>query len=281
MDCILPNYSINFRDEFSLITGEELERFMKLDSDAHTHNFYILSFLYEGYVSHLSDFENKQLSGPAVLMLDVDQVHTHPDMSNCKIVSIAFSSHFIADQTHQFLQKVNLLFSRPFIQISFEKLQELDHIIKIISTEVDKEDADEELIKALLNVLIVQCYGLSVKYPVKDHNVQSIYDSFKALLKQHYHKQHQVKFYADRLNVTTRTLNQSVRKSTLKTPKQLIDAHLLLEAKRLLYWSKVPAKEVAWELGFETDSYFNRFFKKYTGETPKEFHKKQFHDKIK
>lgn len=232
MDCILPNYSINFRDEFSLITGEELERFMKLDSDAHTHNFYILSFLYEGYVSHLSDFENKQLSGPAVLMLDVDQVHTHPDMSNCKIVSIAFSSHFIADQTHQFLQKVNLLFSRPFIQISFEKLQELDKIIKIISTEVDKEDADEELIKALLNVLIVQCYGLSVKYPVKDHNVQSIYDSFKGLLKQHYHKQHQVKFYADRLNVTTRTLNQSVRKSTLKTPKQLIDAHLLLEADR-------------------------------------------------
>ncbi|MEJ5148872.1 helix-turn-helix domain-containing protein [Sphingobacterium sp. MYb388] len=37
---------------------------------------------------------------------------------------------------------------------------------------------------------------------------------------------------------------------------------------------------MAWELGFETDSYFNRFFKKYTGETPKEFHRKQFQGKI-
>ncbi|UQA74165.1 helix-turn-helix domain-containing protein [Sphingobacterium siyangense] len=277
MDCILPNYNINFRDEFSLITGEELTQFMVLDSRAHTHNFYILSFLYEGLVSHLSDFENKQLSGPAILMLDVDQVHTHPDMSKCKIVSIAFSSHFIADQTNQFLQKVSLLFSRPFIQISFEKLQELDNIIKIISTEVNKEDPDEELIKALLNVLIIQCFRLSVNHPITDQNDQGIYNNFKVLLKQNYQKQHQVKFYAEQLHVTTRTLNQCVRKSTFKTPKQLIDEHLLLEAKRLLFWLKVPAKEVAWELGFETDSYFNRFFKKYTGETPKEFQRKQFH----
>jgi len=53
----------------------------------------------------------------------------------------------------------------------------------------------------------------------------------------------------------------------------MIDERLMTEAKRLLYWSDLTIREIAWELGFETDSYFNRFFKKFTGKTPKAFQK--------
>lgn len=268
---MLPTYNLELKNDFVFLEKENLEQFMDSDISAHSHNYYILSFLYEGSVAHLSDFYQERVSSPAVLLLDIDQVHTHPDMGGCKIVSIAFSTNFVADQNQRFLEKVSRVFSRPFINISSEELDQLDEIIKIIARESSKETKDYELIKALLNVLIVQCSNLSETHPVFEQNGNGIYSGFRALLRENLHEQHLVKFYADRLNVSTRILSQCVKNSTSKTPKQLIDQHLLLEAKRLLFWSDVSVKEIAWQLGFETDSYFNRFFKKHTGKTPKEF----------
>lgn len=248
---------------------------MLSDVNAHSHNYYILSFLYEGSVAHLSDFDHQLVASSAVLMLDIDHVHTHPEMNGCKIISVAFSTNFISDQQQKFLQKVSHVFSRPFINISSNEINELDEIIKIMARESIKDKMDYELLRALLNVLIVKCFKLSEIYPVSVRNENAIYKNFRMLLKENYQKQHQVKFYADSLNISTRILTQYIKCSTFKTPKQLIDEHLLLEAKRLFYWSNISSKEVAWQLGFETDSYFNRFFKKHTGKTTKEFHKKQ------
>ncbi|MCI9845540.1 AraC family transcriptional regulator [Flavobacterium pectinovorum] len=280
MDNILPRYNINLKNDFVFLEKEDLHQFMHFDLNAHSHNYYILSFLYEGKVAHLSDFKHELVSSPAILMLDIDQVHTHPDMSGCKIVSIAFSTNFISDQQPNFLQKVSKIFSRPFINISSDELNQLDEIIMIMSRECSRVNKDYELIKSLLYVIIVQCNNLSETYPVFEQNKNGCYDIFKLLLKENFMKQHQVKFYADTLNVSTRVLTRLVKSSTFKTPKQLIDDHLLLEAKRLLYWSEASVKEISWQLGFETDSYFNRFFKKHTGKTPKEFHRKHSDDKI-
>lgn len=280
MDNILPRYNIDFQNDFIFIEQEDLQRFMHADLHAHSHNYYILSFLYQGSVTHLSDFEHGLVLSPAMLMLDIDQVHTHPDMSDCKIVSIAFSANFISDQQPKFLQKVSTIFSRPFINISSDELHQVDEVIKIMARESARVNKDYELIKALLNVLMVQCFNLSEVYPVLEHNINGTYNGFRLLLKENFIKQHQVKFYADTLHISTRVLTNSVKSSTFKTPKQLIDEHLLLEAKRLLYWSEASVKEIAWQLGFETDSYFNRFFKKHTGKTPKEFNRKHLEDKI-
>lgn len=279
MDNILPRYNINIQNDFVFFGKQDLEQFMLSDLHAHSHNYYILSFLYEGSVAHLSDFEQEKVSAPAILMLDIDQVHTHPAMSDCNIVSIAFSTNFISDQQQKFLQKVSIIFSRPSISISSEELNQLDEIIKIMARESAKKIKDYELIKALLNVLIVHCHNLSETYPISDKHNNQIYNGFKVLLQENFRKEHHVKFYADLLHISTRVLTQCVKSSTFKTPKQLIDQHLLLEAKRLLYWSNVSVKEVAWQLGFETDSYFNRFFKKHTGRTPMQFHRKQLDEK--
>nr|WP_314491802.1 AraC family transcriptional regulator [uncultured Chryseobacterium sp.] len=275
MDNIIPKYNINIENNFMFLKQQELEEFMDFNADAHSHNFYILSFLYEGTIDHYSDFDNKSVSAPAILMLDIDQVHTHPEIGSCKMISIAFSTDFISSETDYFLEKVTYLFSKSFLPISTAQLKELDEIIEIESKEIKKEFPNEELIKALLNVLIIQCLAISDSIVSANDDDYGIYHDFKKLLNKNYRKQHQLNFYANELNITTAILNKNIKRSTFKTPKQLIDQHLLLEAKRILFWSKMSVKEVAYELGFETDSYFNHFFKKHIGETPKEFQRKQ------
>jgi hypothetical protein len=182
MDNIIQKYNINIENSFRFLEQKELEEFMHFNADAHSHNFYILSFLYEGTIDHYSDFDNKSVSAPAILMLDIDQVHTHPQIGSCKMISIAFSTDFISSETEYFFEKVTYLFSRSFLTISTTQLTELDEIIEMESKEIKKEFPNEELIKALLNVLIIQCLAISDSNVSANDDDYGIYRDFKKLL---------------------------------------------------------------------------------------------------
>jgi len=62
-----------------------------------------------------------------------------------------------------------------------------------------------------------------------------------------------------------------VKKQTGKSPSQLIADRVILEAKRLLVHTTDSVKEIAYLLNFNEATYFYRFFKKYTGQTPEHF----------
>jgi AraC family transcriptional activator of pobA len=56
-------------------------------------------------------------------------------------------------------------------------------------------------------------------------------------------------------------------------PVRVIRNRVILEAKRLLVNLDLNITEIAGKLNFADNSYFTKFFKKYTGQTPEEFRK--------
>ncbi|GLU51487.1 helix-turn-helix domain-containing protein [Dyadobacter frigoris] len=78
---------------------------------------------------------------------------------------------------------------------------------------------------------------------------------------------------AEMMNVNPNYLNSSVKKVTGQTASVIIQEKLLLEAKAYLIHTSLQVAEIAYRLGFENLSYFNRFFKKHTQTTPSEFRK--------
>lgn len=78
---------------------------------------------------------------------------------------------------------------------------------------------------------------------------------------------------AEIMNVNPNYLNSSVKKVTGQTASVIIQEKLLLEAKAYLIHTSLQVAEIAYRLGFENLSYFNRFFKKHTQTTPSEFRK--------
>lgn len=75
--------------------------------------------------------------------------------------------------------------------------------------------------------------------------------------------------YALRLSVHTNHLNRAVKKVTGKTTTTHISARIVREAKALLQHTDWNIAEAAYCLGFENPAYFNNFFRKQTGETPR------------
>lgn len=77
---------------------------------------------------------------------------------------------------------------------------------------------------------------------------------------------------ADDMFLSPRYLSDLLKQETGKTAMDLIHISLVSAAKHLLHQEQGVA-EIAYELGFESPSYFTRLFKKQTGITPVEFRK--------
>ena len=96
-------------------------------------------------------------------------------------------------------------------------------------------------------------------------------EALRKLVEEHFHKERQLAFYADRLAMTFDRLNDHVRRATGVTAGHLIRQRVLTEAKRQLVFTSQPIHEIAYDLAFSDPSHFARFFRKQTGITPQEF----------
>lgn len=100
-----------------------------------------------------------------------------------------------------------------------------------------------------------------------------IFERFYEFLVESYQSERSVKFYADQLCLTPKHLSGVVKEVSGKTVGEWIDELVILEAKALLNSSSMNIQEIADRLNFANQSFFGKYFKHYTGMSPKEYRK--------
>lgn len=101
-----------------------------------------------------------------------------------------------------------------------------------------------------------------------------ITNDFKHLLEKNFIEWREVQEYAAQLHITPKYLTEAVKKTTGRTPKDLINDILLLESKVLLGSTDRTITEIAHQLRFEDQAHFSRFIKQHTGLSPTEWRRK-------
>ena len=86
---------------------------------------------------------------------------------------------------------------------------------------------------------------------------------FKNLLDEKFRVVKSVSEYAVLMSVSEKKLNRTTSLTLGKTPKQLIDERIILEAKRLLAYTNNSIKEVGFDLGFDEPTNFIKYFRKH------------------
>lgn len=81
--------------------------------------------------------------------------------------------------------------------------------------------------------------------------------------------------FAVSLSVHVNYLNRSVKEVTGKPTSVHIAERITTEAKALLQYTDWSVADIAYSLGFEYPTYFNNYFKRVTGTTPKFFRKEK------
>jgi AraC-like DNA-binding protein len=157
-----------------------------------------------------------------------------------------------------------------FIILDEEDAEEMCYLEKVFSNEMMLTDNFQgEMLRTLLKRVIIKTTRMaksqSESYQQFPDEKMDIVRKFSLLLEGNFKQQHEVRFYAAALNKSPKTLSNVFALLKQPSPSVLIRNRIMLEAKRYLYYTEKSAKEIAFELGFESPAHFSRFFKTYSG----------------
>lgn len=95
--------------------------------------------------------------------------------------------------------------------------------------------------------------------------------SLKDAIEAHFRHLHAAGDYAALLHISPKALARLTRQHFNKTLTSLIAERIVMEAKRELYLTNDPVKQIAYGLGFPDEYYFSRFFKKNAAVSPQTY----------
>lgn len=84
-------------------------------------------------------------------------------------------------------------------------------------------------------------------------------------------QEHEVSFYAKKCGVTPAHFSGAIRKASGHSPLAIITGIIIMNAKAQLKSTRLPVKEIAFSLGFNNLSFFNKYFRKHVEMTPQEY----------
>lgn len=165
-----------------------------------------------------------------------------------------------------------------FIRLDKETQERLQLMLDIFIAEFRTSDnIQNDMLQLLLKRLIIITTRLARSEFVPAKKIQDdkyhVIRKFNLLVEFNFRSQHSVSFYAEQLNKSPKTLSNLFGIYNHKTPSQVIQERIVIEAKRLLSYTDKSVKEIAYELGFEDIAYFSNSFKKHTRLSPLDFRK--------
>ena len=243
----------------------------------HRHNYYSVIWSLTATGKHMIDFKEYRILPNHIFFVSPGQVH--------QIVTDPCPTGYVILFTPDFLERNSI--HNDFISNLrlFRKSDETpplpltDHLIgklkpfadEMISAFHSPKELYSETIGAWLKLFLIECNkSCSLSSETNTQKIEvgkTIVKNFKSIVEKHYMEWHQVKDYADALNVTPNYLNEVIRSSVQISAKDFIQTRLILEAKRMAIFTAKSAKEIGFELGFEDPSHFSKFFKTNAGQS--------------
>lgn len=246
----------------------------------HRTGFYHILWFQKGSPTHIVDFNPIKIKPDTLLFLNKDTVQRFDKKGGFDGKAILFTdSFFCKTETDIKYLRSSILFNDLFSvsQIQMSKTASLfAHLFQLMETELenDKDISQSDILKNLLHNFLLLSERERRKQDFTEIKKGADLDYvmlFKDLLETNYRKLKQVSNYAKKISVTEKRLNQATSKILDKSPKQMIDERVMLEAKRFLAHTNESVKEIGFDLGFDEPTNFIKYFRKHSNSTPVEF----------
>ncbi|MCA5006256.1 AraC family transcriptional regulator [Sphingobacterium bovistauri] len=240
-------------------------------------NCYLILYFSKGECEYEIDFRKIPVKGGSILFLSPGQIVKVLNQSAISCYRIVFSEEMFnnynyANQTVQDYDLFIDLCQTVGFELEPEKEDYLCGIFELISKEQEStyKTSNSYIFQHLLTVLLHQ-------FKFSD-NLNLVGERAIALeYKKHVFKnisvKHNVEFFCKHLKISKSTLQKATRSTYNKSPKDIIEEIILLEAKRQLLLTDSRIQEIGYNLGFTDPTNFTKFFKRNIGITPENFRK--------
>ena len=247
----------------------------------HKHTFYHLVLFTKGGGTHAIDFKIFDVTPYQIYFMIPGQVHSWSFEGDVDGYVIHFSPAFF----ESFLLKNEYLDQFPFfsgiiddavMQIEPALQQRISSLFEeIIAENESPGPMAADLIRSLLLQIFILLSRINTDNKEKSlpaYN-RTLLKTFQKLIEKNYAILKLPRDYAELMYITPNHLNALCNDLLGISAGEVIRNRILLEAKRLLINLDLTIAEIGYRLNFNDNSYFTKFFKKYTGSTPEEFRK--------
>lgn len=261
------------RDVETLLSGTDMTQ------QLHRHSFFYVLVLEKGIGEHCIDFIPYTLNNHSVFFMRPGQVHQLVLKSGSKGFLMEFTKDFYAPSEKAANDVLRRVSNKNLCSLDADRFRKLQTILTGIAEEyARKQERYPDVIRSGLNIFFIELLRQSRRpaTSVKDNTdyQQELLEEFQELIEQHASAYKQVTYYTKTLHVTAYQLNAVTKALLGKTCLEVINDHIILEAKRYLLATVSQVSQIAWQLGYEDAGYFSRFFKKQTSYTPEAFRQK-------
>lgn len=247
--------------------------------NSHSHNFYLLVLFTKGTGVHIIDFDKFEIKPGCIYILKPGQVHSW-QLSNDIDGYIAFYSQEIYNL--YFGQKkiddysfYRTLKNSPEIILNELQILEIERYFEYLIYENNKNEFKkfDKLLNFIdiIHIELARIYSSNNEHIIHPYNIKI--NQLGILVNEYFKQEKLACFYADKMNISIKHLNRICKNVLDVTLTEFIYSKIILESKKLLSSNSMTISEIAFELGFEDNSYFTKVFKKHTGVTPLNFKK--------
>lgn len=229
------------------------------------------------------------VSSGDVLLLFTGQILEYADISrDCKVIFIAIDSEFLLTQIRNKYGEILrdwVLRTKEPTQMHLEKesataFEKLCESFKYIVTDAGSDYTDGIVygFTTIFANLLTSWHKrnrsgeeIPDRAAVPASNAQKVLLTYRSDIHHFALRYKRVSYYAKRQNLSTRQFSRLINEASGEKPSALINEYLVLEAKSLLQTGTCSVHEVCERLGFDNDSFFNRWFRRMAGISPGRF----------
>ncbi len=231
---------------------------------------------------HLSTHKVKAFDMVCILPKTYFQVTAQSE--DCKLYVMGFHNRII--DTAMFITSsmtyLSSLLTTPVVSLRSEWADlyvDYYRLLEKTSTRTDfhviPEVANHLLLSILQGIIHIHQHMTAIQKVSHGNRAEEIIRNLIQLVMLHYTKQRSVSFYAEQLHVSPQHLSTTVNKVTGRTVTDIIARLVVNDAQAKLKTTNQSIQEIAYGLNFTDISFFGKYFKRYTGMSPKAYRELQ------
>jgi AraC family transcriptional regulator, transcriptional activator of pobA len=243
-------------------------------------NYFSLIWVKEGSGKLKADFSEYDFEANSLFAFSPYQPYMFSDVKCISGIAICFHPEFFCIYKHH--KEVssngilyNNIYSPPFVNVDGASAGTLEMLCTQIKTEMQNPElAQYELLVSYLKIFLITAARLKIQQQpetmtvLQEQKEPFILQKLKDAIEDNFKTKHAPADYAALLYITPKALAKITKTHFNKTLSSLINERIIIEAKRELYLTNKTVKEIAYELGYEDEYYFSRFFKVNTDVSP-------------
>ncbi|MBQ0739499.1 helix-turn-helix transcriptional regulator [Aquimarina celericrescens] len=211
-------------------------------------------------------------------------VHFRKFSKDFKMKLLFFEKNFLLKNiSNPFIIEKSGLFQQGSYSLLNAPAKDIEHILTLLDYLKHKTKTHgnfiDEIIRSIIFNILLEVAEITHRYAnepeSKDQVISTIYLKFRKLVQEQILEHKTVQLYADQLHISNKYLIEIVKKTSGRTPHEVINEILLKEAYVLLGNPELTVTEIAFQLHFNSTSAFGRFFKKHTTISPSQYRTRQ------